>query len=662
MSVLFEQASALLAKGEGAEAEVLLRQLLQQQVPNEHTLAMLGHSLRLQRQFAAAIEVFEQLVQQHPQSFEAQVELASVYVANGQAKLAEQAYQRALELNPDFSEAWFFLGNLLMQAKDIPKAKHCFAQAQRCDPFAAVVVKVQHALGNKDFHRAETLCREVLSRHAHHSQALHTLASLAEQRQAYEQAVNILQHGLNYAPYHVSLWQALIKNLSHLGLHLDAVSAARKLQACDPQHWRYAMLLAVELANAGQFEQSLVAYDTALSLAPDNANVHLLRGHVLKTLGQRVECEQAYRRSLALEKINGTAWWALADLKSYAFSADDMQHMQQLMDDPTVAAAQAAQAAFALAKAYEDQGDYSRAFDLYSKANQLRPDVQFVAKDYAESCAQVRRAFSPEVLQKQRTLGTHYSSPARPIFIVGLTRSGSTLLEQILASHSCIEGTMELYCLPHTVRRAEILATAKKTLYPQVMGQLSQDELLSLGQSYLQETAVFRQGKACFIDKLPPNFHNVGFIHMILPQAIIIDARRHPLAACLSNFKQHYAKGYDFSYSLQDLGFYYNQYLAMMDHWEQVLPGKVLCMQYENVVQDTEQQIRRLLAHCGLEFEPPCLHFFANKRAVRTASSEQVRQPIYQQGIQQWRYFEAFLQPLKTALGEQTLQRFAAFL
>lgn len=650
----------LLSTGQPAEAEQLLLNLLKEDATNTEAMALLGHSLQMQGKTLQAVQAFERLVQADVSSFQGYAELAGAYIANKQADLAERAYQRALELNSDFSEAWFFLGNLLMQTNDIQKAKHCFTQAERCDSYRPVFLEVQQALHKNDFHTAEKHCREVLNSHPHHSQALHTLAMLAEQRQAYEQAVNILQRGINYAPYHVSLWEALVKNLGHLGMHKEAISAAQKLQSFDPQQWRFAMLLAVELANAGQFEQSVLAYDQAVSLVPDNANVHLLRGHVLKTLGKREECEQAYRRSLALDKVNGTAYWALADLKSYRFSNEDRQHMQALLDDSAVAPAQAAQAGFALAKAYEDQHDFAHAFALYSKANALRPDVQFVPQDYAQSCSVVKQAFNAQVLSK------HAAQPqteqAVPIFIVGLTRSGSTLLEQILASHSCIEGTMELYCLPHTVRRAELVAKQKKTNYPEVMAQLSAEELLSLGQSYLQETAVFRQGKPYFIDKLPPNFHNVGFIHMILPQAIIIDARRHPLSTCLSNFKQHYAKGYDFSYDLQHLGFYYNQYLAMMDHWDKVLPGKVLCMQYENMVQDTETQIRRLLAHCGLEFEEQCLTFFANKRAVRTASSEQVRQPIYQQGMQQWREFEAYLEPLKAALGEQTLQRFAAFL
>ena len=486
---------------------------------------------------------------------------------------------------------------------------------------------------------------------------------LAEQQEQYEDAINLLKRGLQYAPFHKNLWELLIKNLVHCGEQQQAITAAQQLVSWYADNWHYHKILAVELANGGQFNASLAAYDEAIKLAPQNANLHLLRGHVLKTLGKRQECEQAYRHSLALDKTNGTAYWALADLKSYGFSAQQMQHMQSLLDDPDVAPAQAAQAGFALAKAYEDQQNFTQAFTLYDKANQLRPNVQFVPGDYAHSCKVITQAFTPAVLHSQtgkQSVGL--LAQAKPIFIVGLTRSGSTLLEQILASHSQIEGTMELYCLPRTVRRAQRLAKQKGLDYPDVMACLSPAELQALGQSYLDESAIYRTDKPYFIDKMPPNFHSVGFIHMILPEAIIIDARRHPLSACLSNFRQHFAKGYDFSYDLQHLGFYYNQYLNMMDHWDAVLPGKVLCMQYEQVVQDTEQQVRRMLAHCGLQFEPQCLSFYSNKRAVRTASSEQVRQPIYQQGRQQWQQFEAQLEPLKHALGEATLQRFAQYL
>ncbi len=658
-SELYQQAVRRLSDGDPQQAEQQLRRLLAAEPNHPDALALLGHSLQQQGRLQAAIAVFSQQVAQFPASAQAHAELAGAQVAAGQLQQAEAAYRKAVEVQPQYSEGWFLLGNLLMQQGQTEQARHSFARAERCDPFGPVFSQVQQAMQQKQYHQAETLCREVLRSHGHHPLALHTLATLAEQVGAFEEALNILQHGLQYAPYHVSLIALQVKNLVHCGHQSLAVDAAKRLVTLQPDRWQYHKILAVELANAGRFEESLAAYQQALALEPGNANLHLLQGHVLKTLGRRSECEQAYRRSLALQRDNGTAWWALADLKSYRFSDEDMAELQRLMGDPSIAAEQRSQAAFTLAKAQEDRGNYPEAFATYLEANELRPDVRFEPEFYRQSCEAVQRGFSQHVLSQQAEKS---KDPVTPIFIVGLTRSGSTLLEQILASHPLVDGTMELYSMPRTVRRAERLARQKGLDYPKAMARFSPAELQALGQGYLDETAVYRSGKPYFIDKMPPNFHNVGFIHMVLPHAVIIDARRHPLAAGFSNFKQHFARGYDFSYKLGDIGFYYNQYLQMMDYWDDVLPNKVLCMQYEQVVRDTEQQVRRLLDHCGLAFDPACLSFYANRRAVRTASSEQVRQPIYRQGIDQWQHFEANLQPLKNALGETTLQRFAAFL
>ncbi len=655
---LYQHAIQAISSGNAAQAEQVLTQLIALVPRHPDAHALLGHSLQRQGKLQSAISAFTAQLNLFTPSAQSYTELAGALVAAGEHVKAEASYRQAVTLEPRFAEGWLHLGNLLMQQNRPEDARECFIQAERHDPWRDVFVQVSQAMQQKAWHQAEKLCREVLQAHGHHSQALYILARLAEQTGEYEQAVSILQHGLSYAPWHASLLELLVKNLVHCGQQQAAVDTARTLLRCRPDHWQYHKMLAIELANAGQFEDALESYNAALALRPDDANLHLLQGHVLKTLGQRKACEQAYRRSLTLQPVNGTAWWALADLKSYRFDNDDVSALKSLAEDHSIALAQRSQAAFTLAKALEDRGDYEQAFHRYEHANTLRPDVQFNAGFYEKSCDIIRRGYTAEVLSRQAKPDA--SQPV-PIFIVGLTRSGSTLLEQILASHPGVEGTMELYSLPRTVRRAERLARQKGTDYPAIMANLSEHELRALGQSYLDETAIYRTGKRYFIDKMPPNFHNVGFIHMILPQAVIIDARRHPLAAGFSNYKQHYARGYDFSYSLKNIGVYYNAYLKLMDYWDEVLPGKVLCMQYEQLVRETETQVRRLLTHCGLDFNAACLDFYTNQRAVRTASSEQVRQPIYTKGIEQWQHFSAQLQPLRESLGEATLTRFSEF-
>jgi len=656
MSTDFEEASILLSQGQAEKSELKLRTILISKPKNEECLALLGHSLMIQGKADEAIVVFRKIIKHHPKSANAFVELASAMLTKGNKEDAEKYFQRAVELNPNYSEAWHFLGNLLMQRGARKMAKHCFVQSEKTDYFRKHFAEIQRALEQKEYHHAEKICRGILNQHKNHPRVLHTLALLAQQSEKYEEAVKILQHGLTYSPFHISLWQALVINYSFLGLFEKAIEAAEQLVQIEPDDVRYMLLLAGELANVGNNEASLNVYDKAVELAPNAANVYLQRGHVLKSLGKREQCEFSYRKSFELEYINGAAFWALADLKSYHFNESDKNHMLALIEDKDVPPAQATQAGFALAKSYEDDKDYATAFKYYLDANKRKPHVHFSPAEYQTTCNKMQASYSADTLKTQ---ASKYQSEVTPIFIVGLTRSGSTLIEQILASHSKIEGTMELYSLPRVVRLSGIQCAKKGVNYPEGINKFSPQELTGLGQSYINETAIFRTNKAYFTDKMPPNFHNIGLIHMILPNAIIIDARRHPLSVGLSNFKQHFSRGYDFSYDLNHIGHYYNTYLKLMDYWDTVLPNKVLCVQYEDMVQNTEDQVRRLLTHCGLPFEEQCLKFYENKRAVRTASSEQVRQPINNKGIQQWRHFETYLEPLKESLGEKTLQRFA---
>jgi len=637
----------------------LLRELLIKQPNNEELLTLLGHSLFRQKKTADAVKVFEEVVSHFPHSVNALLELASVYMSVKSFKNAEHTFKKIIDVEPSCSEAWQYLGNLLMQRGQNKEATHCFIQAERSDPFRQYFIKVESALKESKFREAEAICREVLNQESRHPQALYTLAKLAEQVNAHEESLKILRHGLIYAPYHVNLLTSLVKCCTFLGLLTESIATARRIVAIEPQQAKYCMLLAEELANTGQNEESLKYYDKAVEISPEVANVYIQRGHIHKTMGKREACEADYRKSIELEKNNGTAYWALADLKSHRFSDDDIKAMTALISDKNNNKAQASQAAFALAKSFEDEEQFDFAFDYYQKANQLRPDIHFVPSEYETQCDAIKIGYSTDRLS---VVANGQSNQTTPIFIVGLTRSGSTLLEQILASHSAIEGTMELYSLPRVVRRLEVMNGKSDKTYPENLDMLSSDELANVGVSYLKETAIYRTGKPYFVDKMPANFHNVGLIHKILPHAIIIDARRHPLSTGFSNYKQHFARGYDFSYNLNHIGHYYNRYVALMDYWDEVLPNKVLCMQYEEMVQDTENQVKRLLSHCGLPFEKQCLEFYKNKRAVRTASSEQVRQPINTRGMQQWKHFEKHLSPLKEALGEQTLNRFAKWL
>jgi tetratricopeptide (TPR) repeat protein len=388
--------------------------------------------------------------------------------------------------------------------------------------------------------------------------------------------------------------------------------------------------------------------------------VDLLRGHALKILGQREESEAAYRACIRNTPDNGAGWWGLADLKTYQFSIDDKRTMETLCGNENVSKEQCCQAAFALAKGFDNNGDHEQAFHWYQKGNELRPDISFSPAKNRAFCDTSIEEFDPGMLTSRAN--SQPTGPT-PIFIVGMPRAGSTLIEQILASHSLIEGTMELMTLPNLERTIRIAGGRKFNKgYPQSLGDFSPGELAAFGQAYLDETAIYRSSKPFFIDKLPPNFERVGLIHKILPQAIIIDARRHPLDCGLSAYTQHFAGGHEYSYDLEHIGHYFNGYLRFMDHWDKVLPGKVKLVQYENMVRDTENSVREILDHIGVDFEESCLRFFENKRAVKTASSEQVRQPIYTASVGRWRKVSNQLEPLIDSLGEQTMSRFQQYL
>ncbi|MEX0298188.1 MAG: sulfotransferase, partial [Kordiimonas sp.] len=415
----------------------------------------------------------------------------------------------------------------------------------------------------------------------------------------------------------------------HIGRHDLSLEAAEKSAAC------------------------LDTTDTELG------KIDLLRGHALKILGRRAESEAAYQACIKHTPGNGAGWWGLADLKNYEFTANEISSMQSLAesaDDP----AQSCQAAFALGKAFENQGDMVAAFKWYKHANNIRPNTSFNAEKHKAFVKSLSANFKEALLSAQ---AVDLPKGPTPIFILGLPRSGSTLIEQILASHSEIEGTMELTTLPKLERRISIQGGRQfKEKYPHSLKRFTANELAHFGQAYIDETAIYRTDKPYFIDKLPPNYERVGLIHKILPQAIIIDARRNPLDCGYSCYRQHFAAGHEWSYSLEDIATCYNGYLDIMDHWDRVLPGKVTCVQYEDMIRNTEKTVKNLFKRMGLDFEENCLRFFENKRAVRTASSEQVRQPIYTKGMEQWKPLEKQLTPLIESLGDKTMKRFEEFL
>ena len=482
--------------------------------------------------------------------------------------------------------------------------------------------------------------------------AIRMLAEVAARLGRNEDAEHLLERCLELAPGFHAARQNYALVLNRDNKPERALTQIELLLREEPGNPGYRNLKAVVLCRTGDYDAAIELYDGILSEYPQQSKIWMSYGHALKTAGLQERAIAAYRRAIALDPAFGEAWWSLANLKTFRFDAADIAAMQAQLEHDGLAAEHRYHLDFALGKALEDDGDYARSFRHYRQGNALRREqVPYDAGDTSLRTRRARETYTREFFAQRHGYG---SSAADPIFIVGLPRAGSTLIEQILSSHSMVEGTMEL---PEVISIARMLRkqgdSDHAAPYHSVLATLDADAVRALGESYLENTRIQRRsGAPFFIDKMPNNFAHIGLIHLALPNARIIDARRHPLACCFSGFKQHFARGQNFSYDLDDLGRYYRDYVRLMAHFDEVLPGRIHRVFYERMVDDTEAEVRRLLDYCGLPFEPGCLRFFENERPVRTASSEQVRKPIYREGIDHWRHFEPWLGPLAAALGD----------
>lgn len=658
-SSLYQQAATLIQSGNYAKGEQLLTDHLKSQPTDEIATSILASSYLKQDQNDSAIELLKSNMDKHPASYAAAADLGFAYLKSDHIADAIAAFGQATDLKPDFYLGWVQRAKLSYQQGDYAQALQADAESEKYDPLDQGYQQLQMAMQQNNRAGAEQIARQMLQRQAGHPRAAFFLAHLADTVGAHEQAADILNHGLDFHPANVQLRRALVESYEKTGQYqqaYDAVCHLTEIQATYYNYWlksRIAGHLADFVEALAAAEQAATYLDPA---SAERGKVDLLRGHALKILGRRTESETAYQACIKNTPDNGAGWWGLADLKTYQFSDQDISMMQKLAENENIEPDQRCQSAFALAKAYENNGDPDTAIHWYLQANSLRPDITFDPEKHADYFNILKTAYTG---LNTTTQAAPIPTGPTPVFIVGMPRAGSTLIEQILASHSQIEGTMELMTMVHLERHLKITYGPKyKKKYPAVINDLTASELSQLGQKYLDDSALFRTGAPYFIDKLPPNFERIGLIHKILPQAIIIDARRHPMDCGYSAFKQHFASGHDYSYNLSHIGAYYNAYLDLMDFWRSQLGGAIVTVQHEDMLANPEQTITDLLSALNLDFEQSCLDFHKNKRSVKTASSEQVRQPINTKGMGVWRQVEEALTPLKDSLGEVTLQRF----
>jgi tetratricopeptide (TPR) repeat protein len=547
------------------------------------------------------------------------------------------------------ADAWRARADQLRLAGDLAGADAAYAEHIRASVADPTLMTAARALCEDRLPEAERLIKGHLKTAPTDVAAIRMLAELATRIGRYGDAEALLAHCLVLAPSFTGARHNLAIVLHRQNKAEAALTHIERLLVEDPADLNYRNLMAAALSLVGEYGRAIELYEGVLAERAGEPKVWMSYGHALKTAGRSADAVAAYRRAIALAPTLGEAYWSLANLKTVRFTPAEVQAMTKALARPGVSDDDRLHLEYALGKALEDACDYAGSFDHYVAGARIRRAQ--VDYDADETTGQIRRMqalFTPQFFAERRGAGCQSEAP---IFVVGLPRSGSTLIEQMLASHSAVEGTMEL---PEIVSIARELAGDKgASAYPQALAGLSGAQLAALGERYLERTRIQRKaGKPFFVDKMPNNFLHVGLIRLILPMARIVDARRHPMAACFSAYKQHFARGQHFSYELGELGRYWRDYANLIAHFDAVQPGAILTVRYEDMVDETEAEVRRLLAYCGLPFEPGCLAFHENERAVRTASSEQVRRPIYREGLDQWRSYAARLGALAAALGD----------
>ncbi len=645
-----EHAARLLDEDPALAAEQA-QEILDSVGPHPPARLLLAKARRRTGDTRAALDVLEPLAREQGRWAAAHYELGLALASVGRGDEAIRALKKTVTLKPDHTEAWRVLADHLLATGDSKGGDAAYACHIQCSTKDPALREAAAAMVANDVAAAERLLKAHLCAAPTDVPAIRMLAEVAVRCGRDEEAEHLLRRCLELAP---SFAAARYNHAVLLHRRNDSPGALVEIERCleaDPESPSYRNLAAVILSRVGEYERSSAIYKRLLDEYPENAKVWLSYGHVLKTEGRQTDCIDAYRASIARDPAFGEAYWSLANLKTYRFSEADLASMDAQLADPGLVDENRWHFHFALGKAYEDADDFERSFEHYEKGNALyRASNGYDAELNTARARRLRRDFSAAFFEERKGQGCDAPDP---IFIVGMPRSGSTLLEQILSSHSQVEGTTEL---PDMITMAQELREEADSediaVYAGVLASKSPAELRELGEQYIERTRIHRKtDRPFFIDKMPNNFLHVGMIHLLLPNAKIIDARRHPLGCCFSNFKQYYARGQGFSYNLGDMGRFYYDYVDLMAHFDTVLPGRIHRVFYEDTVADTEAVVRALLDYCGLEFEAGCLRFFENVRPVRTASSEQVRQPIYSAGVEQWRNFEPWLNPLKQALG-----------
>jgi tetratricopeptide (TPR) repeat protein len=654
----FDEIIELISRGEFGHAEGLCRALLQKYPNDVNVLGLRGVVLLKLDRLEDAEKSLRQTIRLAPTFAKPHEDLGLVLIRLKRPAEAADVLRNAVRLEPELELAWFNLGKALAMLGFGKEADEAYEKSFSLNPERKKLAFAAEHHKEGRIEEAEKLYREVIRDNPDNVDALRMLGRVALSAGRIGDGERLFRRALKLAPDFAGAITDLGRVLKEQNRLEEAIECFRRVIDLEPQNAQAHFQLAGALAPAALTYRAIESFEKALELQPRFPGATLGLGHALKTVGRQEEAIAAYRECIRLRPDSGESYWSLANLKTYRLADDDIAAMEKRLQKEDLTNQSRVNFLYALGKAHEDRSDFEGAWEYYRRGNETQRMLEKYDPVQTEVLHDaVIEVFSASFLQEKAGQGN--PDPA-PIFVVGLPRSGSTLIEQILASHSMVEGTSEL---PYVGRVATSLSRnrADGINYPEAVRELGAGHLQTLGQQYLELAAMHRtEGKPRFIDKMPNNFPAVGFLHLILPNAKIVDARRHPLDACLSCYRQLFAKGQTFTYDLIDIGEYFLEYERMMDHWHSVLPGKLITLQYEEIVRNFDVEVRRLLEHCELPFEEACLRFYETERPVRTASSEQVRQPIHDRSIGFYRNYEERLHELKEVLAP-SLARYERF-
>ncbi len=669
------EAQRLLGQGAPDAAAGLMEEVLAAEPDHHEARYALAVARRHQHRWPQALDTLGVVLETRPGFGRAHQEVGYNYIALRNFPRAGAAFERAITADPSLVNSWKCLAKLYHDAGNAERLAEVTEQLGFLETLPAELLAVISYLSEDRLADAERLCKRFLQSNRTHVEGMRLLAEIATRNRAYDEAEFVLESCVEFHPEHRNARLQYVNILMRMQKFARAHEQAERLlrevetgglavsgrgqgvlhRPADEDNVR--ALYAAACAGVGKNAAAIESFERLMQRHPDNHFYPVSLAHVRKAEGDIDAAVELYRKAYAIKPDHGDAYWSLANTKSHEFAEEELARMEALVADASTGENDRIQLCFALGDAWERRREYERSFEFYRRGNALKQPSTYHSPEHL----QVRidgqvEVCTEELFERRRGLGCDAPDP---IFVVGLPRAGSTLLEQILSSHSAVDGTMELHNVLNLAKRLRGRdASGEAPRYPRILGELEDDYFRRFGEQFIEDTRAYRGTAPYFVDKMPNNFFHVGLIRLILPNAKVIDARRHPMACCFSGYKQLFGEGQEFSYGLREVGNYYRQYVRLMDHWDHVLPGFVLRVEHEEVVEDLEGQVRRILAFCDLPFEQACVDYHRTERSIRTPSSEQVRQPIYRSGLEQWRHYERWLEPMQEALGPDVRERY----